>query len=222
MCYKLVPIKTAVDRANPYDMGRVDPDLMYDMVKTWSWGGSGEDIYHDIETRRNGITYRGNLARLIEQLINEDKLDQAEEIADIAMEQMPVDKFGFYSLLEPYLSAYYEIGNVDKGRALYKEVANKYQENLMYYSTLSLKNQERKVGEDIYLDIQRYRALIDILVVYNDKEFALEETKKFNGYLSLFDELMNSYNEDELPEVPDDIDLQMSVQDTIKNITPEE
>ena len=37
MCYKLVPIKTAVDRANPYDMGRVDADLMYDMVKTWNW-----------------------------------------------------------------------------------------------------------------------------------------------------------------------------------------
>jgi hypothetical protein len=222
MCYKLVPIKTAVDRANPYDMGRVDPDLMYNMVKTWHWGGSGEDIYHDIETRRNGITYRGNLARLIEQLINEDKLDKAEEIADIAMEKMPVDKFGFYSLLEPYVSAYYEIGNVEKGRALYKDVAKKYQENLMYYSSLSLENQERKVGEDIYLDIQRYRALIDILVIYNDKEFALEETKRFNGYLSLFDELMNSYNEDELPEVPEDIDLQKAVKDTIKNIAPED
>ncbi len=222
MCYKLVPIKTAVDRANPYDMGRVDPNLMYNMVKTWHWGGSGEDIYHDIETRRNGITYRGNLARLIEQLINEDELGKAEEIADIAMEKMPVDKFGFYSLLEPYVSAYYEIGNVEKGRALYKDVAKKYQENLMYYSSLSLENQERKVGEDIYLDIQRYRALIDILVIYNDKEFALEETKKFNGYLGLFDELMNSYNEDELPEVPEDIDLQTTVKDTIKNIAPED
>jgi hypothetical protein len=222
MCYKLVPIKTAVDRANPYDMGRVDPDLMYDMVKTWEWGGSGEEIYHDIETRRNGITYRGNLARLIEQLINEDKLDKAEEVADIAMAKMPVDKFGFYSLLEPYVSAYYEIGNVDKGRALYKNVAKKYQENLMYYSSLSLENQERKVGEDIYLDIQRYRALIDILVIYNDKEFALEETKKFNGYLSLFDQLMNRYSDGEEPEVSEDIDIKEAVKDTIKNISPEE
>ncbi len=60
----LVPIKTPVDRANPYDMGRVDADLMYEKVMNWNWGGSGDDIYHDIETRRNGITYRGNLARL--------------------------------------------------------------------------------------------------------------------------------------------------------------
>ena len=222
MCYKLVPIKTPVSKANPYDMGRVDPDLMYNMVKDWEWGGSGEDIYHDIETRRNGITYRGNLARLIEQLINEDKLDKAEDIADIAMEKMPVDKFGFHQLLEPYISAYYEIGNVEKGRALFKDVAKIYQENLVYYSGLTLENQERKVGEDIYLDIQRYRALVDILVVYNDKEFALEETKKFNSYLSLFDELMNRYSEDDLPEIPDDIDLNNAVNDTIKNISPEE
>ncbi|WP_400075099.1 DUF2723 domain-containing protein [Winogradskyella sp. R77965] len=222
MCYKLVPIKTPVDRANPYDMGRVDPDLMYNMVKDWEWGGSGEDIYYDIETRRNGITYRGNLARLIEQLINEDKLDKAEEIADIAMEKMPVDKFGFHQLLEPYISAYYEVGNAEKGRALFKDVAKIYQENLVYYSGLSLDNQEKKVGEDIYLDIQRYRALVDILVVYNDKEFALEETKKFNSYLSLFDELMNRYSEDDLPEIPDDIDMNSAVNDTIKNISPEE
>ena len=223
MCYKLVPIKTPVDRANPYDMGRVDTDLMYDKVISWNWGGSGEDIYHDIETRRNGITYRGNLARLIEQLINEDKLDKAENIADLAMEKMPVDTFGFYSLLEPYISAYYEIGNVEKGRDLYKKVVKKYQENLVYYSSLSLENQERKVGEDIYLDIQRYRALVDILVIYNDDEFAKQETQKFNSYLDLFNELMNSYsNKEDLPEVPVEVDLMNTVKDTIDTLVPVE
>ncbi|MBF8151166.1 DUF2723 domain-containing protein [Winogradskyella sp. F6397] len=221
MCYKLVPIKTPVDKANPYDMGRVDSDLMYDMVKNWKWGGSGEEMYYDIETRRNGITYRGNLARLIEALINEDKLSEAEEIADIAMEKMPVDKFGFYSLLEPYVSAYYQIGNVEKGRALYKDVAKKYQENLVYYSGLSIENQERMVGEDIYLDIQRYRALIDILIIYNDEEFALQETKTFNSYLSLFDKLMSRYNDEDLPEIPADLDLQETTKDTIDLLAPE-
>lgn len=221
MCYKLVPIKTAVDKGNPYDMGRVDPDLMYDMVKNWKWGGSGEDMYYDIETRRNGITYRGNLARLIEQLINENQLEKAEEIADIAMEKMPVDKFGFYSLLEPYVSAYYEVGNLEKGRALYKDVAKKYQENLAYYSSLPLKDQERVVGEEIYLDIQRYRSLIDILVIYNDQDFALQETKTFNSYLSLFDDLMALYGNDATPEVPEDVDIQNAVKDTIDKIAPE-
>ena len=219
MCYKLVPIKTPVDRANPYDMGRVDSELMYDMVKNWEWGGSKEDIYHDIETRRNGITYRGNLARLIEQLLNEDQLDKAEEIADIAMENMPVDKFGFYSLLEPYVSAYYEVGNIDKGRALYKEVAKKYQENLTYYGGLDIEQQKNLVFEDIYMDIQRYRSLIDILVIHNDRDFALEETQRFNNYLTLFDALMEQPMEEE--EMPLDADIYEALKDTIEKIAPE-
>jgi len=216
MCYKLVPIKTSVDRANPYDMGRVDAEAMYEQVMSWDWGGSGEDIYHDIETRRNGITYRGNLARLIEQLINEGETEKAEKIADLALEKMPVDVFGFYSLLEPYISAYYEVGKPEKGRALYKKVSEKYQENLVYLSGLTIENQERYI-EEIYTDIQRYRALVDILVIYNDKDFALEETKKFNNYLELFNQLLGQPEELLEEEIPEDPDLMPSNLDTNLN-----
>jgi hypothetical protein len=185
LCYKLVPIKTPVDKANPFDMGRVDSDLMYEKVKNWYWGNSGSsDIYHDPETRKNSITYRGNLARLIEQLINEKKLNKAEEIADIAMKNMPVEYYGYYTLLEPYISAYYEVGNKEKAEKLFKEVANKYQENLKYYSTLNLKNQDR-LFEDIYTDIQRYKGLVDVLVKY-DPTFAEKEGDVFNNHLKLF------------------------------------
>ncbi len=185
MCYKLVPIKTEVDRANPFDMGRVDADLMYEQVKKWDWGNSGsKDIYHDVETRKNSITYRGNLARLIEQLINEDKLDKAEEIADIAMTNMPVDYFAYYTLLEPYIGAYYEVGNKEKAQQLFKDVAVKYQENLKYYSSLEQNSQER-LFEEIYTDIQRYKALIDVLIRH-DIEFANKEGDVFNDYLRLF------------------------------------
>ncbi|ULC59445.1 DUF2723 domain-containing protein [Flaviramulus sp. BrNp1-15] len=193
MCYKLVPIKTPVDRANPFDMGRVDSDLMYEKVKNWDWGNSGSpDIYHDTETRKNSITYRGNLARLIEQLINEDKLDKAEEIADIAMNNMPVDYFGYYTLLEPYISAYYEVGNKEKAQRLFKDVAKKYQENLTYYSSLKVKSQER-LFEEIYTDIQRYKGLIDVLVEY-DVDFAETEGDIFNNYLRAF---RHFYGDDE-------------------------
>jgi len=185
MCYKLVPIKTPVDRANPFDMGRVDSDLMYEKVKNWDWGNSGSpDIYHDVETRKNSITYRGNLARLAEQLINEEKLDKAEEVADIAMNNMPVEYFGYYTLLEPYIGAYYEVGNKEKAQRLFKEVANKYQENLSYYSSLKVDKQEH-LFEEIYTDIQRYKGLVDVLIRY-DIEFAEAEGDIFNNYLRSF------------------------------------
>ncbi|KAA5827731.1 DUF2723 domain-containing protein [Algibacter amylolyticus] len=204
MCYKLVPIKTPVDRANPFDMGRVDSDLMYEKVKNWDWGNSGSpDIYHDVETRKNSITYRGNLARLSEQLINEKKLDKAEEIADIAMENMPVEYFGYYTLLEPFIGAYYEVGNKEKAQRLFKEVANKYQENLSYYSSLKVDKQER-LFEEIYTDIQRYKGLVDVLIRY-DIEFAETEGDVFNNYLRSF----NHFYGEEEPEdsIRTDVDI---------------
>ena len=218
MCYKLVPIRTAVDRANPFDMGRVDTDLMYEKVKKWDWGNSGSsDIYHDVETRKNSITYRGNLARLIEQLINEEKLDKAEEIADIAMENMPVEYFGYYTLLEPYISAYYEVDKKEKARQLFKDVAKKYQENLTYYSALKTDSQER-LFEDIYTDIQRYKGLIDVLIEY-DIEFAETEGKTFNNYLKLFRYFYgNDTEEDQFtPSVDKDIPTENNT-DTIETI----
>lgn len=202
LCYKLVPIKTPVREANPFDMGRVDSEQMYSMVKKWDWGNSGGNIYHDPETRKNSISYRGNLARLIEQLINEDKLDKAEEIADIAMTNMPVDYFGYYSLLEPYISAYYEVGNKEKAQKLFTQVAGKYQENLKYYSGLKINSQE-KLFEDIYTDIQRYKSLVDILLKY-DPQFADKESDVFNNHLKLF----THFYEDTSGDNPDrDIDL---------------
>lgn len=203
LCYKLVPIKTPVDKANPFDMGRVDPELMYTQVKEWDWGGSGSSIYHDVETRKNGISYRGNLTRLIEELIKEDELDKAEEIADLAMEKMPVDTFGFYTLLEHFISTYYEVDKIDKARRLFKDVAKKYQENLMYYSSQDLEVQDNIIDE-IFTDIQKYRSLVDVLITYEDKDFALEETRAFNSYLDLFNRLIG----EEEPLESEELDLQ--------------
>lgn len=200
LCYKLVPIRTSVDRANPFDMGRVDSEKMYSLVSEWKWGNSGNDnVYHDVETRKNGITYRGNLARLIEALINNDELDKAEEIADLAMEKMPVDVFGYYTLLEPYISAYYQVNSKDKARNLFKDVSKKYQENLTYYSSLSLKNQ-RRMFEEIYTDIERYRGLVDVIIINDDdEEFIKTEMEAFNNTLRLFSQLIgdDSYEEPE-------------------------
>ena len=199
MCYKLVPIKTPVDRANPFDMGRVDSDLMYEKVVKWDWGNSGDpNIYHDIETRKNSITYRGNLARLIEQLINEDKPKKAEEIADIAMTNMPVQLFGYYTLLEPYISAYYEVEATDKAQKLFKEVSLKYQENLTYYSSLD-ENTQINLAEEIITDIERYKSIVDVLLDY-DSEFAETEARTFTNFLRLFDHFNPGDEDIEDPE----------------------
>ncbi|MDB9960972.1 DUF2723 domain-containing protein [Oceanihabitans sp.] len=218
MCYKLTPIKTPVDRANPFDMGRVDSEKMYDIVKKWDWGNSeSPDIYHDVETRTNSITYRGNLARLIEQFINEDQPEKAEEIADLAMEKMPVEYYGYYTLLEPYISAYYEVGATEKARKLFKDVSIKYQENLTYYSSLD-PNKQRQLGELIITDIERYKALVDVVMDYDD-ELAQTETRIFTDFLQLFDHFNEGISEEVESEKPSEEDIDINQLDTI--IAPE-
>ena len=109
------------------------------------------------------------------------------------MKNMPVEYFGYYTLLEPYISAYYETEAKEKGRKLFKDVSAKYQENLTYYSNLKIENQYR-MAEDIVTDIERYKSLVDVLLIY-DKDFAKDETKTFSRYLNLF----NHFYEDPEP-----------------------
>ena len=185
IAYKLVPIKTPIQKGSPF-MGRIDTEKMYDLIKNWEWGNSGNpEVYHDVETRRNSITYRGHMARLIEDLINEKQLDKAEEITDLAMEKMPVDIFGYYTFLEPFIGAYYEVDAKEKARELYQQVAVKYQENLNYFGQVSDDNQSKYI-QNVYFDIERYKGLVDTISLYEDKDFIKAEMEKFNGYLRLF------------------------------------
>ncbi|WP_224485048.1 glycosyltransferase family 117 protein [Robertkochia aurantiaca] len=186
LVYKLVPIRTAIDPQNPYEMGRIDADLMYDIVMKWDWGNSeSPDIYHDPETRKNSISFRGNLARLVEKLLAENKVEKARDILNLAMEKMPFGYFGYYVFLEPYVDGYYKVGETEKARDLFEQIARKYQEHLEYYSSLNV-NEQYNRAEDIITNIERYRALVDVLVINDDEEFALEEAETFNEYLELF------------------------------------
>ena len=186
LCYKLVPIKTPMDQSNPYQMGRVNSEKMYTMVKNWDWGSKGtENVYFDVESRKNSITYRSNISRLVDQLILENKNKKAEEIIDIVIENMPVNIFGYYTLLESYINSYYELDNKEKARNLFSEIAKKYKENLFYFSNLKDENKNR-YAEEIYTDIERYRSLVGVIISYEQGEFLEKQMEDFNSYLELF------------------------------------
>ena len=187
MCFKLVPIKTPAESPSPMKMGQIDADKMYNIVMKWDWGNSGKSIiYHDPETRKNSISYRTNLARLMEALIMEGKMDKAEKVIDLAMEKMPVQYFEYYSMLEPFAIGYYEVGKKEKARAIISEVIKKYQENLTFYN--SWKPSEQNFGAmDIVSDIEYYRSLLQVAESAEDLEFYNKEKVKFNNFNKMFE-----------------------------------
>ncbi|WP_174760411.1 MULTISPECIES: glycosyltransferase family 117 protein [Antarcticibacterium] len=186
IAYKLVPIKTAVDPESPLEMGRIDTEKMYDIVTAWDWGNMGNpEIYHDPFTRRNSITYRAALGRLVEELIKEGKNSRAEEVIELALHNMPFEFYGYYFLHDAFISGYFKIGEEQKAMALWEKVAAKYQENLIYYSSWDPERQYDYV-DVILQEIEQYRSLVQLLAENNRGEPAEEKAAEFNRYLELF------------------------------------
>tara|TARA_B110000503_G_scaffold93375_1_gene140813 strand:- start:42139 stop:45684 length:3546 start_codon:yes stop_codon:yes gene_type:complete len=198
LVYKLVPIKTQINKNNPYELGRIDADLMYSIVKGWEWGNSeSSEIYHDPETRKNSISFRGNLHRLALELMKEGKDNKAEEILDLSISKMPIDYFGFYSLIEPYISSYYKLENFEKGDDLFNKLAKKYQENLNYYSQASKSKNERfsiyTYAENIITDTERYRTLVESSLGSNDRNLKSKAIKEFINSSDYVKDLYGDY-----------------------------
>ena len=194
LVYKLVPIRTKIPKNNPYELGKIDSELMYKIVKGWEWGNSNDpNIYHDPETRKNSISFRGNLHRLSLKLLEEGEIKKSEEILDLSLDKMPVDYFGFYSLLEPYISTYYKLEKFKKGDQLFISLSNKYQQNLKYYSNLSKSKDSRfsiyTYAENIITDTERYRSLVEAALNSNNTNFigqAIEDYIKSTDYVKEF------------------------------------
>ena len=188
MVYKLVPVKTVMKKEDSQmDMGQIDSEIMYNKVMRWDWGNSESNaIYHDPETRRNSITYRMNLSRLMDQLIKEGKNEKAKNVIDLAMTKMPLNKFDYYSLVDPFAEGYYKVGEKAKAQQLLTQLIEKYTANLNYYSQLSATEQV-DIATEIITSIERYRGLLEIMKASNDITFYNKSKKTFNTYISVFE-----------------------------------
>jgi hypothetical protein len=190
MTYKFVPILTPND-GNFFEMGRINSDIMYANVKNWNWRNITDDnIYLDPETRKNSVTYRNNLERLARTLIDEKEFEKAEEILDMSIEKMPVNKFGHYSMLISYLDLYYALNNKNKARKLASELTKVLQENLTYYSQF-----EESEIENVFNEIERsllmYDQIVKTSVRFDDEPYADSIKDEYVSYLKLFDFLIS-------------------------------
>ena len=180
MTYKFIPVKTAVPQNKPIDIGYIDSKKMYDTVMRWDWGSSNSpDIYHDPETRRNSITYRKNLSRLADTLIEEGKTTKAKVILDLATEKLPVKYYGYFYMSEPFAEGYYKVGEKEKARHLAKELIQRYQDNITFYNSV-----------DISGDIEGYHNFLLMIKANGDTQFYEQQMQEFDKYYKLLDRFM--------------------------------
>ena len=133
------------------------------------------------------------MARLAEVLMDEGKNDKAKEIMDLALEKMPIEYFGYYSLLTPFVDGYYRIGEKDKARKVFEAVAKKHQSQLNYFNNLSL-DLRYELAEEILTEVERYRALVEAVLDNKDKEKVGEYLQMFRSYSRAFAFLYGEYD----------------------------
>jgi hypothetical protein len=121
----------------------------------------------------------------MDKLIAEGKMDKAKKVIDLSLTQMPVEKFGYYSMVEPFAKGYYEVGENAKARKLLDKLTAKYKENLNYYGTLSSSDQT-DLAIDIITDIERYRSLLQVMKESGDVQFYNKNRPPFNTYIKMF------------------------------------
>lgn len=161
LAYKLVPIRTESDRRNMLDLGRINSRVMYENVKKIDWKNTNSpDIYVDVESRKNSISFRSMLNRLAEKFIEENNYAKAEEILDMSVENLPIKMYKHYSLALGLIESYYAINRPDKSKAVANELIEIFLDNIRYYTTLDA-NEREYFYDDIETDMLMYGAIID-------------------------------------------------------------
>ena len=172
MSYKFVPIKTPSDKRNMLDLGRINSDLMYKNIKKIDWKNSNNpNIYIDVESRKNSISFRSMLNRLAEKFIDEKNFAKAEEILDISTEKLPIKMYKHYSLALGLIENYYKINKPEKARKIADELTGIFLDNLRYYASLNKEEREYNY-DDADTDMLMYGNVIDAAASAKDKAYA--------------------------------------------------
>ncbi len=191
LAYKFVPIKTPIADRSFMDMGRIDTDVMYANVKKWSWKNSNADIYHDPETRKNGISLRNSLGRLADEFIKENDFVKAEEILDMSIENMPIEKYGYFNLVIGHIESYYRIDRPEKARKITEFLVNNFRERILYFSGLDSYEISLNFGElESTLDLYRY--VIATCVEYDTEEYSSKLRQDFMDSVTLLEEVLEA------------------------------
>ena len=163
MVYRLVPIKSPIDRI--FGIGRIDVETLYDnLMNKYRYGNIRDSrTYADTFITGTFLTsqLRSTFARLANALTEQGDTTRAIEVLDRAMTEMPLEQLRMDDLVVFLIEAYYKAGAVDKGNALARQAAQILTEYVNYYSRFT--GEKKKLVESEMMD--RLRTLYNLYLV---------------------------------------------------------
>lgn len=139
--YRLIPINTK--ETEDGEMGRVDADDLYNVVKNYRWGNFKDLKVHFDETcTSNIVSYRSSASRAAEALISEGKRAKAIEILDLASKEIPSSKYNDPRSLSAMVYGYIVAGQEQKGLQLAEQLKKDIFQEYDYYLSQSSYEQQ--------------------------------------------------------------------------------
>ncbi|ASK29422.1 glycosyltransferase [Chryseobacterium sp. T16E-39] len=134
--YRLIPVHTPPNSDG--DMGRVDANSLYNVVKNFKWGNFKDLNSHFDETATsNIISYRSAASRAAAALSLKGEKAKAIELLDLAAKEIPVEKYNDPRSLSSIVYGYIVAGQEQKGLKLAEVLKKGIFEEYDYYLSLS-------------------------------------------------------------------------------------
>lgn len=139
--YRLIPINTK--ETEDGEMGRVDADDLYNVVKNYRWGNFKDLNAHFDETcTSNIVSYRSSASRAAEALVTSGQKAKAIEILDLASKEIPSSKYNDPRSLSSMVYGYIVAGQEQKGLQLAEQLKKDIFQEYDYYLSLSTYEQQ--------------------------------------------------------------------------------
>ncbi|WP_153392458.1 glycosyltransferase family 117 protein [Chryseobacterium vaccae] len=133
--YRLVPVHTV--QTPDGDMGKVDANSLYNVVKNFRWGNfKNLNVHFDETATSNIMSYRMSASRAASALALSGQKAKAVEILDLAAKEIPAEKYNDPRSLSAMVTGYIVAGQEQKGLQLAEILKKGIFEEYDYYLSL--------------------------------------------------------------------------------------
>lgn len=134
--YRLVPIHTPPSADG--EMGRVDPNSLYNVVKNFRWGNFKDlNVHFDETATSNIMSYRSSASRAASALALSGQKAKAIELLDLASKEIPAEKYNDPRSLSSMVYGYIVAGQEKKALQLAEVLKKGIFEEYDYYLGLT-------------------------------------------------------------------------------------
>lgn len=188
--YRLVPIKTP--EREDGEMGRVDANSLYNIVKNYRWGNFKDLSVHFDETcTQNIVSYRSSASRAAEALALSGQRNKALEMLDLASREIPVAKYNDPRSLSSMVYGYIVAGQEQKGLKLAEELKKGIFTEYDYYASLST-SEQRYVARQMRTKPMEYSLVVG--AVSDAYEKVGQKEKAYSYLVKSIEPIDNRFN----------------------------